>query len=777
MPDIEEALRALADLRAAHVPEYVLPPVPARPGRRRRAAVAVLAATVTAATVVAGLVVGRSDDPTPRVHTPGGASAPTGSPWDGVPRDEWTELPPGMAAGRTFPVAVWSGRELLVWGGETASEQSWTAAGSAYDAVTGRWRAMAPSPLAAQSEHVAVWTGDEMVVCCGRVGYPAEPFGGDARTAAYRPDDDTWRVLADPPFSPRFAVAGWTGDEMFVAGGVHDGGATPNERAAMYDPAADRWREVAPPPAVIERNADLAFTGDAFVIWPREVESPGLVYDVAGDAWSELPPLPPGLRVHGASMVWTGEEVVVWGASATDDTATVGARLTLEDRVWRPIADAPLAPHDWWEGLPGSNAAVWTGREMLVWSVHDGNVADGAATLILAYDPTTDAWRRLPDAPGTSHHPIMLWADDTAVVLGERTLAFRPSALPVEAAPADATSGADALLFAENGNGFGLAVADLVSGHTAVYGPDDHVFGRGAVSGALLTARGELVVWQTGRRTQVFSPEIVDGRPRFDAALTNGGRELGNVLGERQVVATEDGDHVWIRASVADGDDGMHDLEYVDLASGDVQLTTRVANAGLPGGTTLFGAIGDDAVVVDQLQTPDERVARVAPDGNVRTLERPGGGSLVAVGAARTLWAAPDGTVLVADSDGREQGRIEAPGTGRWYSAGRPTIPSNTPGGRAFTSDGSRALLGLSESQDSSRLVLVDVVAMTAAPVDAGDGARVLAAFWSGDDEAVVVVVGETEAQRVVVIDSSIGARRELGPDTIPSGFFVLAAG
>ena len=80
----------------------------------------------------------------------------------------------GSAAGH---VAVWTGTQMIVWGGTTS--QGVTADGAAYDPRTDTWTALdeanAPS---ARYGHVAVWDGTELIVWGGKDDKTAFPSGG-----------------------------------------------------------------------------------------------------------------------------------------------------------------------------------------------------------------------------------------------------------------------------------------------------------------------------------------------------------------------------------------------------------------------------------------------------------------------------------------------------------------------------------------------------------------------------------------------------------------------
>jgi hypothetical protein len=162
-----------------------------------------------------------------------------------------------------------------------------------------------------------------------------------------------------------FLTAVWTGRQMLVTGGVLQGGSRASHETVAYDPATDRWSLLAPAPTVIERQGQA---------------------------------------------VWTG------------------ARFDPDDSRWRAMADDPLPRFDWFEGTPGSQVAVWTGREMLVWA---GALSGSHATTttVLGYDPTRDRWRFLPRAPLTAYQPEMVTTGDALLVGTDPLLAIDPGYL------------------------------------------------------------------------------------------------------------------------------------------------------------------------------------------------------------------------------------------------------------------------------------------------------------------------------------------------------------
>jgi hypothetical protein len=83
----------------------------------------------------------------------------------------WTSLPTeGAPTGRAGHVCLWTGSEMIVFGGTTAAGQV-TASGAAYDPLKNRWRPLnADGNPTARSETAAVWSGSELILFGGQNG-------------------------------------------------------------------------------------------------------------------------------------------------------------------------------------------------------------------------------------------------------------------------------------------------------------------------------------------------------------------------------------------------------------------------------------------------------------------------------------------------------------------------------------------------------------------------------------------------------------------------------
>ena len=360
------------------------------------------------------------------VWIPPGEAASGVPPADAAPgTDEWQDLPAGPADGRVFPVFEWAGGRLVIWGGETASEVEWSDTGAIYDPATRTWSDMSDGPLSPRSEASAAWTGTELFICCGR-----SP-GGDDETgaAAYDPTTDRWRELPPAPTTVAFGTALWTGSEVLVVGPGQVGFPDSATVAMTFDPATDEWRQLDAPPATLGLEPHVSWTGEDAVVWSHRVgaESTGYVLDVGAGTWAPLPAVPDHLALDTPSMVATGTEVLLWGPVAGSPTTSAGAVLDRRSNQWSAMADDPLDHGEDWNGVPGSQRAVWTGHEMVIWSGSVAAPQPQLGTRIIAYRPATDTWRELDRSPATSFHPPLALGGERLAV-GTNT----PSLLAIE---------------------------------------------------------------------------------------------------------------------------------------------------------------------------------------------------------------------------------------------------------------------------------------------------------------------------------------------------------
>ncbi|MDP9327967.1 MAG: hypothetical protein M3P10_07150 [Actinomycetota bacterium] len=201
--------------------------------------------------------------------------------------DSWEEIPPAPIAARSYAASAWTGTELLVWGGWDGSwsgnEPGTLGDGAAYDPATHRWRELPPAPIDARVPLFA-WTGDELIVWGTSFRTDDRPLDG----AAYEPASDSWRSIADGPIELTDATGAWTGSEMIVFGAALHGGnfpETPTAIGAAYDPSADTWREL--PASDIDPNANTAnWLAGRLIAWDYSEHTSA--YSPDPDTWTSL---------------------------------------------------------------------------------------------------------------------------------------------------------------------------------------------------------------------------------------------------------------------------------------------------------------------------------------------------------------------------------------------------------------------------------------------------------------------------------------------------------
>jgi N-acetylneuraminic acid mutarotase len=327
----------------------------------------------------------------------------------------WTPTSSLNAAGpRTFHTAVWTGTDMIVWGGGSkGSFQAPLNTGGRYNPATGAWsptsRTGAP---AARYSHRAVWTGTEMIVWGGYKDDRYTNSGG-----RFDPVSDTWTPtsLANAPSLGTGSVV-WSGTEMIVWGRF---GVSPEGR--RYDPSTDTWTTMSLTGAPVARNGHTAvWTGTEMIIWggltggsPGVVVDSGGRYDPATDTWSPTSNVnvPAAREYHTA--VWTGTEMIVWGGGLFEVSTLFhsGGRYNPATDSWSPTSNtnAPAGRY--------SHTAVWAGSTMIVWG---GYIDAGDPDSGGRYDPVADAWAPTSNAgaPEARVGHTAVWTGAEMIVWG-----------------------------------------------------------------------------------------------------------------------------------------------------------------------------------------------------------------------------------------------------------------------------------------------------------------------------------------------------------------------
>jgi N-acetylneuraminic acid mutarotase len=340
------------------------------------------------------------------------SSTNTGGRYDPT-TDTWlTTSTTNAPSARYSHTAVWTGSEMIVWGGI-----SLTNTGGRYNPAIDTW--VATSTINAPSagfSRTAVWTGNEMIVWGG---------SGTNTGGRYDPATDTWVTTSttNAPTDINDYTAVWTGSEMIVWGGTHGPGI--ENRGGRYDPAANTWVATSRTNAPSARSSHTAvWTGSEMIVWGGSNDlgylfNDGGRYDPASDTWVATSPPAPSARID-HTAVWTGSEMIVWGGfngdlfNANSIIFNTGGRYDPATDTWVATTtnNAPSARFE--------HTAVWTGSEMIVWGGCGGRPCPPFTNTGGRYDPASDTWvaTTTTNAPSARYNHTAVWTGSEMIVWG-----------------------------------------------------------------------------------------------------------------------------------------------------------------------------------------------------------------------------------------------------------------------------------------------------------------------------------------------------------------------
>jgi hypothetical protein len=304
----------------------------------------------------------------------------TGGAYD-LKKDSWRSVSAPSFGGRKSHSAVWTGSEMIVWGGESSSGPE--ATGGRYNPTTNTWSVLPATSLAARSHHSAVWvpTTGEMIVWGGR-----DSSKDLADGAVFKVSTSTWSPLPAAPIGARNSHrAFWSGTEMIILGGEGTGA----RNGARFDPATRKWTTIPDAPSSVDTKGGGVVLGDgALFVWGGVSASgdplaEGAKYVLSAGSWSTLPTptttvFDPPERAsaavfYGAGRLWA------WGGSGNDASSkpvypSTGGGFEVTAGAWSPMPTA---------GAPGGRTApyvVWTGSSAIVWG---GSAKPGSGSSLL----------------------------------------------------------------------------------------------------------------------------------------------------------------------------------------------------------------------------------------------------------------------------------------------------------------------------------------------------------------------------------------------------------
>jgi N-acetylneuraminic acid mutarotase len=325
--------------------------------------------------------------------------------------DAWTTMTTVNApSARGGHSAVWTGSEMIVWGG------LWGNTGGRYNPSMDSWIATSTTNApTGRSGHSAVWTGTQMIVWGG-----GDSIGNLNTGGRYNISTNSWTATSstNAPTARGWHSTVWTGSEMIVWGGyVFNYINEDLNTGGRYNPSTDSWTATSTTNAPSVRELHTAvWTGSQMIVWGGTASndfnlSTGARYDPGTDSWTATGTTnaPAGRYYHTA--VWTGSEMIVWGGATAAGFVNNGSRYNPSTNSWAATTTYNAPPERW------IHSAVWTGSEMIVWG-GDGNLSV-SDTLNTGgrYNPSTDTWAPNQPPSGRIYHTV-LWTGSEMIVWG-----------------------------------------------------------------------------------------------------------------------------------------------------------------------------------------------------------------------------------------------------------------------------------------------------------------------------------------------------------------------
>lgn len=254
----------------------------------------------------------------------------------------WSDMSKtGAPTGRHVGASLWTGTEMVVWGGYDGLTQTLND-GARYNPTTDSWRAMnttgaptnsCPQTVGASQDSIVFWFGSE--------GY------------AYALNTDTWQALPNPPqkFEPDTASA-WSGRELFVIDDADFGSESCELRAAALDPLTGDWRAISSPPECLS-FASAFWSGQYLLLWGYEGAA---VYSPCDDEWQTLPNAKPPVDADAQDLTWIGQQLLAQlsvEVPGSDALASEFYRYVPTEDTWFEIEPLEFG------------TGVWTGSELI----------------------------------------------------------------------------------------------------------------------------------------------------------------------------------------------------------------------------------------------------------------------------------------------------------------------------------------------------------------------------------------------------------------------------
>ncbi len=341
--------------------------------------------------------------------------------------DPWTATSTtSCPTARTNHTAVWTGSEMIVWGGKSGTTYYNT--GGMYVPATNNWTATSTTGApTARHLHTAVWS-DVILRMIVWAGYDST---GDVATGAlFDPaggTNGTWTAMTTPSAGlvlPRHGhTATVCGNSMLIFGGWLDISELGNGGVWLFTDSWSAMTTTNSPGARIKHTQVPGLWGGLMMIWGGgNWEDTGKMFE-SGNVWTNFPPetgAPAGRTDHTAIV--TGDpfdiytNMIVWGGYSpyiSPNYTNTGGRYSMYTMSWTATSTGT--------GVPAGrqyHSAVWSGQDMIVWGGYNGSYLNSGGL----YSFSGNSWQATdasdPQTPTGRMDHTAVWTGSSMVVWG-----------------------------------------------------------------------------------------------------------------------------------------------------------------------------------------------------------------------------------------------------------------------------------------------------------------------------------------------------------------------
>jgi hypothetical protein len=273
--------------------------------------------------------------------------------------------------------AVWTGTEILVYGGRATTSGAALMSGASYDPATGQW-----SPIATGSVghvHPVGGASSSQAVFWGGWGATTATLVGTAER--YTVAANSWQAASTTPSSPgalQDPAWAFTGTDLYLWGGL-SGGITRTNQAWSYSLTTNSWTSLTATGTTARSGAFGAWDTHSFFAWAGRsttgATNTGWYY--YGGVWTAMggTGAPTARYAMHRQAGWTfvleaGNIVFLGGFDTNGNPLTDGSRYystpTSGGATWNAITDWNSGEQHLW------GVAAYAGGEVIVWGGING---------------------------------------------------------------------------------------------------------------------------------------------------------------------------------------------------------------------------------------------------------------------------------------------------------------------------------------------------------------------------------------------------------------------